>query len=65
MGYEILILILPLLVYGVYQDLKDAHKIPCQPGTKRSIFKMLKGKPFFDTRSGPHFLIFGFLAVCA
>jgi hypothetical protein len=47
MGYEILFLILPLLVYGVYQDLKDAQKSRFPPGKNTFLSRILR--PEFDS----------------
>jgi hypothetical protein len=62
MGYEILILLVPLLVYAVCQDLRDAHKI--QRGKRSLVCEILEDKPRFGSGSGRYLLIVGFCINC-
>jgi hypothetical protein len=52
MGHEVWILIVPFIVYAMYQDLKDAYKACCQQGDKSFFCKFLRNRHVFDDRTG-------------
>jgi hypothetical protein len=63
MEYLVCILILPWLVYTLYEDWKDAHKTRSQHGKEHSARNISHYKGFSKSSSGNFLLILGFAAI--
>ena len=63
MEYLVCILILPWLIYTVYEDWKDAHKTRRQQGKGHDVPNNLYAKDFSSYCSGRLLLILGFVAI--
>lgn len=63
MEYVVCILILPWLVYTLYEDWKDAHKTRRQQGKGPLVRNVLQDKEVSSFRSGRLLLILGFVAI--
>ena len=63
MEYLVGILILPWLVYTLYEDWKDAHKTRTQHGTGHAARSIPHYKGFSNSRSGNFLLILGLAAI--
>jgi hypothetical protein len=63
MKYLVYILIVPWLVYSLYEDWKDAHKTRPQQSKSHLARKILRYRRFAKLGSGRFLLMLGFVAI--